>query len=138
MIATVGNQMAGVLIIDDDPTDLRTAAEVARSLGITQVQARTSAAASRLYLEAAFEGKEALPDIVILDLDLGYDSGFELLRLWHSKRELAGETRMIVWTALGDEQQEICRLFKVDAVVAKSEGMAALRRAIEPFAVKGS
>ncbi len=102
------------------------------------MQARTSARAALLYLEAALEGKEAIPDVMVVDLDLGYDSGFELLRFWHSKRELSSASRMIVWTAMGEEQMEICRLFKIAAVVPKGEGIEGLKRALQPFAAKPS
>lgn len=129
--------MATVLIVEDDPGDLRMAADVSSSLGFTEVQARTSARAAQLYLESALEGKEPIPDVVIVDLDLGYDSGFELLRFWHSKRELSS-ARMIVWTAMGEEQMEICRLFKIAAVVSKADGIAALKGAIQPFAAQAS
>ncbi len=137
-LAGEGIRMATLLIVEDEPSDLRRAAEVIRSFGIGNIQARTSAASAKLYLESAVEGKEAVPDVIVLDLDLGYDSGFELLRFWHSRRELSGASRMIVWTALGEEQQEICRLFKVNAVVSKAEGIAALKQAIAPFAAKAS
>ncbi len=130
--------MGSLLIVEDQPSDIRLAADLTRSLGITDVQARSSASAAKLYLETALEGEFALPDVILLDLDLGYESGFELLRFWHSTPELCGATRMIVWTALGEEQQEICRLFKVNAVVSKAEGVFALKKVIEPFAVKAS
>jgi DNA-binding response OmpR family regulator len=130
--------MATLLIVEDEPSDLRIAADASQSLGFTDVQARTSARAAQLYLESALEGKEAIPDVVIVDLDLGYDSGFELLRFWHSKRELSSASRMVVWTAMGEEQMEICRLFKIAAVVPKSDGIGALKRALQPFAAKAS
>ncbi len=130
--------MTTMLIVEDEPSDLRTAADVSHSLGFSDVQARTTARAAQLYLEAALEGKQAIPDLIVVDLDLGYDSGFELLRFWHSKRELSSASRMIVWTAMGEEQMEICRLFKIAAVVPKSDGIGALKRAIQPFAAKAS
>jgi DNA-binding response OmpR family regulator len=130
--------MAILLIVEDEPSDMRTAADVSHALGFSNVQARTSARSAQLYLEAALEGKEPVPDVVVVDLDLGYDSGFELLRFWHSKRELSSASRMIVWTAMGEEQMEICRLFKIAAVVPKAEGIEALKRAIQPFAAKAS
>jgi hypothetical protein len=39
-----------------------------------------------------------------------------------------------VWTIMGAVQQEICQLFKVDAIVSKADGLAALKSAIEPRA----
>jgi CheY-like chemotaxis protein len=133
-----GIRMATLLIVEDEPSDLRTAADVSHSLGFSDVQARTTARAAQLYLEAALEGKQAIPDLIVVDLDLGYDSGFELLRFWHSNRELSSASRMIVWTAMGEEQMEICRLFKIAAVVPKSDGVEALKRAVQPFAAKAS
>ena len=81
--------------------------------------------------------KQPLPDLIIVDLDLGYESGFELLRFWHGNPALS-TIRLIVWTAMGEEQQHICRLFKVDAVISKTEGIDALRRAIEPLTAAAS
>ncbi len=130
--------MATLLIVEDEPNDIRLAADATHSLGFTDIRARTTARAAQLYLEAALEGKEPLPDVIVVDLDLGYDSGFELLRFWHSHRELANRSRMVVWTAMGEEQMEICRLFKISAVVAKAEGIDALKRTIQPFAAKAS
>jgi CheY-like chemotaxis protein len=125
--------MKRVLIVEDQASDIRLAAELAESLGATQVEARTSASAAKLYLQTALEDKQELPDLMVVDLDLGYESGFELLRFWHSTPELS-RTRLIVWTLMDKRQQEICQLFRVDAVVPKAEGLHALKRAIEPLA----
>jgi CheY-like chemotaxis protein len=121
--------MTRLLIVEDQPKDLRVAADVAESLGFTHVDARASAMAARVYLERALENEGALPDAVILDLDLGYESGFELLRYWHGNPRLK-PIRMIVWTIMGDDQREICRLFKVHAFVSKVEDVAVLRDAL--------
>jgi hypothetical protein len=40
---------------------------------------------------------------------------------------------MIVWTVMGEEQREICGMFKVDAIVPKAGGSAALKRVLEPL-----
>ncbi len=129
--------MASILIVEDQSADLRVAADVAQSLGVAQVDARKTAASAKLYLETALEKHVPLPDLVILDLDLGYDSGHELLRFWHTNERMS-RTRMIVWTALGKEQQELCKLFNVDAVVPKWEGTGALKAAIEPCLKRSS
>lgn len=121
--------MASVLIVEDDPKHLRIAADVARSAGFSEVEARSSAMLARVLLERGVEEQGQLPDAIILDLDLGYESGFELLRYWHSKPRLA-QIPLIVWTVLGDEQREICRLFRVDAFVSKTEDVAKLREAL--------
>lgn len=128
--------MSTVLIVEDEPADLYSAAGIVESLGFS-VTAKNTAASAKAYLEAVVEKKESSPDIVILDLNLGYDSGHELLRFWHKNRETLN-TRVVVWTQLGKEQQELCELFKVDAVVSKWEGPEALKAAIQPLAAKAS
>ncbi len=125
--------MRSLLIVEDQPTDVRIAADIAQALGFGAIEARGSTSAAKVYLESALEGHCPLPDVILLDLDLGYESGHELLRFWHGNRGLS-ETQMIVWTVMGEEQQDLCRLFKVKAVVPKWEGAAALKRALEPLA----
>lgn len=124
--------MTRLLIVEDQSSDLQIAADIARSLNVTEIEGRASATAGKLYLDGIIEGSQVKPDVIILDLDLGYESGHELLRFWHSNPALSC-IPLIVWTALGNEQQELCQLFNVNAVVAKWEGAAALKRALEPF-----
>jgi CheY-like chemotaxis protein len=120
--------MTRILLVEDQPNDLQIAAQTARDAGITEIEARTSAQAAINYLEKCLLGAPR-PECIVLDLDLGYESGYELLRFWHSTPELK-KIPMIVWTLLGEEQREICNLFKIDAYVSKWEGVSALREAL--------
>ncbi len=117
------------LIVEDHPNDLHIAAKAAEACGFSQIEARSSAVMARAYLEKSLEEKRALPDAIVLDLDLGYDSGFELLRFWHSNPELA-KIPLVVWTVLGDQYREICRMFKVSAYVYKGEDISVLRQVL--------
>jgi len=129
--------MKRVLIIDDQPTDVRLAAEVLDQLGINNVEVRTNAAEARMYLDAVCDSKQPCPDVILLDLDLGYESGYELMRFWHRNPKLAG-CRVVVWTVLGKEHEEMCRLFGIEDVVPKWEGMAALKRVLASLAAHAS
>lgn len=124
--------MKTLMLVDDRPNDLRIAAEAARDLGITEVNAQTSVMKARQYLEKGLGGEVPLPDGIILDLDLGYESGFELLRFWHSTPQLAA-IPVIVWSVL-DREREICNLFKVKSFVSKWEGPKAFREALAQLA----
>jgi CheY-like chemotaxis protein len=93
------------------------------------VDALSSVHAARNYLEGCLKGERPLPDGIVLDLDLGYESGYELLRYWHSTPPLSS-VPVIVWSILGEDQREMCRLFKVDRFVAKWEGEEAFREAL--------
>jgi hypothetical protein len=62
-------------------------------------------------------------------LDLGLDSGFELLRKWHSTPRLAA-IPILIWSVL-DEHRELCELFKITSYVSKWEGMEAFREKLQ-------
>jgi len=121
--------MTRLLLVEDQPNDLLNATEAARSLGFTAVDARSSAKEAVLHLEKGLDGETTLPDVIVLDLDLGYESGYELMRFWHSKPRLA-EIPLIVWTIMGEDQRQICRLFKVTAYVTKSNDVRPLKEAL--------
>lgn len=120
--------MKTLLLVDDRPNDLRIAADAARDLGITDINAQTSIMKARQFLEKGLDGEIPLPDGIVLDLDLGYESGFELLRFWHSTPKLAS-IPVIVWSVL-DREREICNLFKIKSFVSKWEGPKAFRDAL--------
>ncbi len=121
--------MKRLLVVEDQEKDLQFAANTALSLGITEIDARTTSSAARAYLEKALDGSGPVPDGIVLDLNLGYESGYELLRFWHRTPELS-KIPVIVWSILGDEQREMCKLFKVNSFVGKWEGEEAFRQAL--------
>jgi CheY-like chemotaxis protein len=129
--------MSRILVVEDQPSDLQIAAQTARAAGITDVEARSTAQAAMSYLEKGLRAEHPLPDLIVLDLDLGYESGYELLRYWHSSPELK-QIPLIVWTILGEEQKEICSLFKVSDYVSKWEGVSAFREALKKLQVRDS
>jgi CheY-like chemotaxis protein len=123
-----------LLVIENEPKDLKVAAETARELGFSDVDARSSLEAAKAYLEKGLNGESPLPDGIVLDLDLGYDSGYELLRVWHSNPALF-KIPLIVWSVLGEEQRDMCNLFRVKWFIGKWEGVAAFREALSKIAL---
>jgi CheY-like chemotaxis protein len=126
--------MNRLLIVENQPDDQRIAAELACSMGFSVVDVRASVLAAKGLLENALEGDAPLPDAMILELDLGFESGFELLRFWHSHPRLFS-IPLIVWTALGEDQREMCSFFSVDAFIRKSEEIGLLRQALDGHVV---
>ena len=112
-----GVQLMRLLILEDDPKDLLRAADAAHAVGINVIDAFT----------------ELGPAKAFLDLSLGYESGYELLRAWHSARAQS-KVRMIVWSRLEDTNPAICELFRIDAYVSKWDGESALREALRCIA----
>jgi CheY-like chemotaxis protein len=127
--------MFRVLIIEDNPADVYQATSVLRKLGITDTHAITSVPFALEYLRDITEGQRTIPDLVILDLEFGKDSGFEVLRFWKSTPQLK-DVRIIVWTVMGELEQKMSKLFGVD-VISKHAGVTELQRAIDPM-VRGA
>jgi hypothetical protein len=53
-----------------------------------------------------------------------------LLRFWHSNPALRS-IPLIVWSILGEEQKQMCSLFKVKQFVGKWEGSEVLQSALK-------
>ena len=119
-----------LLVVENEPKDLKSAAESARAAGFREVEGKTSPYAGRIYLEDRLANGPKLPDAIVLDLDFGVESGYELLRFWHSTPPLRA-IPLIVWSILGEEQKQMCGLFKVNKFVGKWEGNEALQNALK-------
>jgi CheY-like chemotaxis protein len=119
-----------LLVVENEPRDMKDAADSARAAGFAEVEGKTTPYAARVYLEDRLTNGPSLPDGILLDLDFGYESGYELLRFWHSNPKLR-TIPLIVWSILGEEQKEMCGLFKVKQFVGKWEGIEALQNALK-------
>ncbi len=120
--------MDRLLLVEDQASDVMGAAKTAESLGFKSVQAIGSAQGAMAVLEKGIRDGGPLPDAIVLDLDLGVESGFELLRYWYATPALS-RIPLLVWSIV-EEQRKICELFKVRAFVPKWEGLDALRQAL--------
>jgi CheY-like chemotaxis protein len=117
------------LIIEDSPDDIRIATRIARIAGFEDVEAFTSLDKAIERIEQGLRGEKPLPDAIILDLNIGYDRGFQVVRHWRTKWGTTN-MRLIVWSVLGEHTQELCALFHVDAFVSKWQGEEALSKAL--------
>jgi DNA-binding response OmpR family regulator len=117
-----------MLILEDNLKDLRIATDIALKAGFSDVVAYTSSSTAWVILGNGIEDNRPLPTAMILDLDLGLESGFELLRFCHKNR-LVSRIPVVVWTVM-DNEREICRLFGVHEFVAKHDGPDALYEAL--------
>lgn len=117
-------------MVENEPKDLKRAAEVAKLAGFSEIEGKTTPSAARSYLEDRLAQGTELPDGIVLDLDFGYDSGYELLRFWHSTPGLRA-IPVIVWSILGEEQKQMCELFKISQFVGKWEENEVLQDALK-------
>src|SRR3569623_1548604 len=126
-----------MLVVETEPKDLKNAADSARAAGFKEIEGKTSPYAARLYLEDRLANGPKLPDGILLDLDFGIESGYELLRFWHSNSKLR-TIPLVVWSILGEEQKQMCNLFKVKQFVGKWEGNEALQNALKEITQSGN
>ncbi|HEY1647498.1 MAG TPA: hypothetical protein VGF96_05935 [Terracidiphilus sp.] len=122
--------MPRILIIENDPRDVRFAEQGAMQSGFSSIIKTPSAEAAHARLEKARIDKEDLPDVILLDIDLGSESGFDFLRVRYMTPWLL-RIPLVVWTKLANHNQSFCDVFKVQAYVQKSAGEYGLSKALE-------
>lgn len=120
---------ARVLLVEDDASYTQTALALFHKLGLQAESAATVAAACNL-LEDVAEGAHPAPHLMVLDLGLGQDSGFEVLRLWKSNPQLTA-IPVVVWTGMKGIDLDLADLFGVAAVVEKLLGVQRLEREVK-------
>lgn len=127
-----GTQTSGamrVLVVEDSIRDLSTCFTVLRKMGATEVDVAGNVPSALLRLEEIAAGRIAKPDIIILDLAFPVESGFEVLRYWKARPALA-DIQIVVWTAMVQGQQDLCRYLGAKEVVQKAAGALGLQRAL--------
>jgi CheY-like chemotaxis protein len=125
--------MGQILIVENEPRDAQFAERCAVQCGFPSVVKTPSAEAARALLEKARADESEMPDAILLDLDLGTESGFDFLRLRYESPWLA-KIPLVVWTRLGDHNRSLCEVFKVQGYVSKSAGEIGLYKALESIA----
>jgi CheY-like chemotaxis protein len=118
-----------ILIVEDQMKDRTVAEQTARSAGFSDIEAKADIHSAKRYLEKALGTEGSIPDLILLDLDLGHESGYEVLRIRYSNPHLA-RIPVVIWTQLGHDNSEVCALFNIDGYVSKWEGPAALREVL--------
>ena len=98
------------VILEDAVKDIRTAARVLSHVGITSPTVFNDVPKAMLYLEDVVAGEKPCPNLMVVDLGFGMDSGFEALRFYKSNEKLSRGCKVIVWTAMGERQRELCKL----------------------------
>ena len=121
--------MPRILIVEDQMKDLSLAQQTGRSAGFTEIEARADVPSAKRYLEKALSPEEFLPDLILLDLELGHESEYELLRIRYDSPDLK-RIPVVIWAQLGHDNYEVCALFNINGYVSKWESPTALREVL--------
>lgn len=117
-----------VVIIEDSHDDSFLATRIFNSTGVANITRFARIPEALLFLEEIADGIRECPQLILLDLNVGLDSGFEVLRFYKSNPALQS-CRVIVWTGSGAMERELCEHFGVECI-GKGDGEAALATAI--------
>ena len=118
------------VILEDAVKDIRTAARVLSHVGINSPTIFNDVPKAMLYLEEVVAGEKPCPNLMVVDLAFGMESGFEALRFYKSNEKLHRECKVIVWTGMGERQRELCKLLGASHVICKEDGEKALLKAV--------
>jgi DNA-binding response OmpR family regulator len=124
-----GKGLLKILIVEDNPGHIAQCVEMLEKFPNTEVSVARTVALAVLQLEDARDNKVPAPDLIVLDLDFYGESGFEVLRLWRGDEKLK-RICIIVWTEMGEKEQQMCEYFGVHTVVPKHAGLRELETAI--------
>jgi two-component system chemotaxis response regulator CheY len=94
-----------ILLIEDEPSASTVCAAVLHEMGYDGVQLITQVLAAEQHLDDIVSNLTGPPAAIILDLGLGYDSGFSVLRKCHAEPRLK-KVPILVWTKRSDHQTE--------------------------------
>jgi CheY-like chemotaxis protein len=94
-----------ILLIEDEPSASTVCATVLHELGYDGVQLITQVLAAEQHLDDIVSNLTGPPAAIVLDLGLGYDSGFSVLRKCHAEPRLK-KVPILVWTKRTDRQTE--------------------------------
>jgi CheY-like chemotaxis protein len=119
-----------ILLIEDTPDDSDTCANSLHELGYDGVQLITRLLSAEQHLDDIVAGLTTAPAAIVLDLGLGLDSGFTVLRKCHAEPKLQ-KIPILVWTRHTDSlSQTFSDYLGVQNFVRKTEDPSELREAL--------
>ncbi len=124
-----------ILLIEDDTSDSDICAEALHELGYDGVQLITHLMEAEQHLDDIVASLTGPPDAIVLDLGLGVDSGFAVLRKCHAEPKLQA-VPILVWTKHSDDLAETFSTYLgAQDFLVKSNDEQALREALKRLLV---
>jgi CheY-like chemotaxis protein len=119
-----------ILLIEDDPAASDECTRALHDLGFDGVQLITHLAAADYHLDDIISKLTRPPAAIVLDLGLGLDSGFTLLRKCHAEPGLQ-RVPILVWTKHTDDlSKTFSEYLGAEDFLVKSDDEQELRQAL--------
>jgi DNA-binding response OmpR family regulator len=126
-----------ILLIEDTSADSDWCREVLHEMGYNGIQLITNVHTAKDYLDDVLNKLTHPPDAIVLDIGLGYESGFEILRKRHANPKLVS-VPILVWTSRKDTNTETFSMYLgADDFLVKSRDKQQFRETIEGLLKKG-
>jgi PleD family two-component response regulator len=113
-VAALGDYAAdfrkAILLVEDTTSDSDRCRVILHDLGYDGIQLITNLQMAVEYLDDVLHNLTHAPDAIVLDLGLGYDSGFDVLRKCHAHPKLA-QVPILVWTKRDDPNTEAFSMY---------------------------
>ena len=120
-----------ILLVEDKTSDSDRCRAILHEMGYDGVQLITSVELTLEYLDDVLENLTNPPHAIILDLGLGYDSGYDILRKCNANPQLH-KVPILVWTKQSDDHAEaMSRYLGAKDFLVKTRDLTSLRAAIE-------
>lgn len=120
-----------VLLIEDNPSDSDKCIAALHELGYDGVQLITHLLAAEQHLDDIVSNLTEAPAAIVLDLGLGPDSGYAVLRKCHLEPRLK-KVPILVWTVQSDDvTKQISKYLGSKDFLAKSSNKRDLRDALQ-------
>jgi len=125
-----------ILLIEDDTSDSHICAAALHQLGYDGVQLITQLTAAEQHLDDIVSSLTEAPAAIVLDLGLGFDSGFAVLRKCHAEPKLRA-VPILVWTKHSDDLAETFSTYLgAQDFLVKSNDEQELREALKRLLVE--
>jgi DNA-binding NarL/FixJ family response regulator len=103
------------IIVDDSPGFLEAARAILEQEGVTVVGVASTGA------EALRRAEELKPDVTLVDVDLGQESGFELVRQLHNEPSLDPSRAILISTYAEEDFTDLIRASPAAGFLSKSD-----------------
>ena len=124
-----------ILLIEDDSNASDACTKALHDLGYDGVQLITKVGEAVQHLDDIVSKLTKAPAAIVLDLGLGHDSGFEVLRKCHAEPKLQ-QVPILVWTKHNDALAEtFSKYLGAQDFLIKSDNVPELRAALERLLV---
>ena len=120
-----------ILLIEDETSSSDACTKALHELGYDGVQLITHLVAAEQHLDDIVSGLTGAPSAIVLDLGLGLDSGFTVLRTCHAQPKLQ-QVPILVWTKHTDQLAEtFSNYLGAEIFLLKSSDEQELREALK-------